>query len=201
MNFVILILAIFFHVLLFSKNLDAENILEFAESGNERQINLIFDSAYNMSISQGNSFLNKLAYNVREKFGNEVEFFNLQETLWEIIDSQEGSKHQKTYIKQFFSKILNESVNPATNLGRQKNFNLSKHFGMYPLITYVNPLFWYVAEISNGIVIGAVETLAGALLWLTPFRTVGTGMMVDGVRRMLNAVQDLPVTKELEAIH
>ena len=45
-------------------------------------------------------------------------------------------------------------------------------------------------EIPGGVVIGAVETACGALLWLTPLRHVGTGLMVDGVRRMLDAADE-----------
>ena len=45
-------------------------------------------------------------------------------------------------------------------------------------------------EISGGIVIGCAETLCGVLLWLTPFRQAGTGLMIDGVRRMLNDTEE-----------
>ena len=45
-------------------------------------------------------------------------------------------------------------------------------------------------EIPGGIIIGGIETICGALLWITPFRAVGAGMMVDGVRRMLNATEE-----------
>lgn len=48
-------------------------------------------------------------------------------------------------------------------------------------------------NIPSGVVIGGVEILGGALLWVIPWgptRALGTAMMADGIRRALNTTEE-----------
>ncbi|NGX59269.1 MAG: hypothetical protein KR126chlam3_00417 [Chlamydiae bacterium] len=192
MRRVILLLAFLIPICLFSEEINSDSILDFAESGNERLIGQLFDNTSKLSVSRGNVFLNQLANHIREKFGSEFEFDTLRAALWEIIDCEEAPQQQKFLVKRFFSEIFNESFQSQMNVKKSKGFHLSRHLSMFSTGIRVHPLYWIKSEVPDGVIIGAVETLAGALLWLTPFRAVGTGMMVDGVRRMLNAVEEEP---------
>jgi len=184
MKYLLLLLTLPF--ILFSGNLDSEKVLDLAMSGNEKEISKIFNSASALSIPQGNSFLNNLALRVRENFGSELECHSFKEVLWDIIDSQEATEHQKFVVKKFFSQLLNDSFHAERSA--PEKFTFLKSLNMMAAGATIPFPFWMKAEVADGIIIGAVETLAGALLFLTPFRAVGTGLMVDGVRRMLNAV-------------
>lgn len=186
------LLPLIFPFFLFSNDFDSENILNLAEAGDGNQIEKIFENNSNLSIRQGNSFLNKLAAEIHSNFGIGTEFDTLKQELWSIIDSQETGENQRLIVKKFFSGIFDESFNDKKKEVSTKPFNLAQSLGMFTLGARIHPIFWFRTEITNGLIIGAVETLAGALLWLTPFRSVGTGMMVDGVRRMLNAVEEEP---------
>ncbi len=44
-------------------------------------------------------------------------------------------------------------------------------------------------DIPAGLVFGLIEIGCGALLWLTPFKHVGSGLMVDGTRRIFNQLE------------
>lgn len=44
-------------------------------------------------------------------------------------------------------------------------------------------------DIPIGVILGCVEIGCGALLWATPFRTIGNILIGDGYRRMLNEVE------------
>jgi len=173
---------------LVSNEIDSEKVLSFAESGQEKGITEIFSGATELSISEGNSFLTELAKRVQKDFGSKLELSTLGELLWEIIDDQEAEEYQKTAVKKFFSQALNESYEQEAPSSEKHTF--LKQLSMFSTGVYPAPFLLVPIEVPSELVIGAVETLGGALLWLTPFRAVGTGMMVDGVRRMLNAVQD-----------
>lgn len=192
MKRVILLFSFLIPIYLFSGEINSESILDFAESGNERHIGQLFDSTSKLSIPNGNIFLNQLAKHIQEKFGSEFELDTLRAALWEIIDCEEAPQQQKILVKRFFFGIFNESFQSQMSVKNFKGFHLSRHLSMFSIGIRVHPLYWIKSEVPDGVIIGAVETLAGALLWLTPFRAVGTGMMVDGVRRMLNAVEEEP---------
>ncbi len=42
---------------------------------------------------------------------------------------------------------------------------------------------------SASLILGLIEIGCGALLWVTPFKQVGSGLMVDGVRRIFNELE------------
>lgn len=46
-------------------------------------------------------------------------------------------------------------------------------------------------EVPSGIVIGLVEVGCGVLLLLTPFKKVGSGLIVDGSRRIFNDLESI----------
>jgi hypothetical protein len=177
-----------FPIYLFSSELDSGKVLSFAESGQENGITEMFSGAAELSISEGNSFLSELAKRVQKNFGSKLELSSLGELLWDVIDDQEAAEYQKTAVKKFFSQALNESYEQEEPSSEKQTFLkqlMMFSTGVYPASFLVVPI-----EVPSELIIGAVETFGGALLWLTPFRAVGTGMMVDGVRRMLNAVQE-----------
>lgn len=179
-------------VFLSAEKYDAQKILKFSESGDDKNIQKIFESTPSLKIAEGNSFLNQLSGEIHKKFGSGFNFDDLQESLWNIIDSEKASESKKLLVKDFFSNIFEQSF-CETSVETPRRFYLPNHFEQLALGIRIHPFIWAnwtKAEVPSGVVIGAVETLAGALLWVTPFRTVGTGMMIDGVRRMLNAVDE-----------
>ena len=44
-------------------------------------------------------------------------------------------------------------------------------------------------ELPGSIIIGIIELGCGALLWLTPFKSVGSGLLVAGARRIFNELE------------
>lgn len=46
-------------------------------------------------------------------------------------------------------------------------------------------------DIAVSVLIGCVEIGCGSLLWITPFRTIGSFLICDGCRRMFNEVESV----------
>lgn len=51
-------------------------------------------------------------------------------------------------------------------------------------------------KISGGIIIGWIETVCGVLLLVRLWKKVGSGLIVDGVRRMLNTTEEIAKQNE-----
>lgn len=189
MKRLILFMLISIPMALFSKCFDSEETLRIIASGDETQIEKNFKSTTQLAVSEANIFLNKLTKRIEKNFKTDIEYHSLRDTLWEIIDIQAASEYQKATAKNIFLNILDNSFQ-AQDYKSSKKFKIPNRLEALAMGTKVHPLTWLRGEVPSDVIIGAVETLAGALLWVTPFRSIGTGMMVDGVRRMLNGIQD-----------
>lgn len=55
-------------------------------------------------------------------------------------------------------------------------------------------------DIPSSIIIGGVEILAGSLLLLTPWKSVGAGIVIDGFRRIFDGAQELDHQHDRESL-
>ena len=112
------------------------------------------------------------------------------DNLSKEIDDLEGFSKIKEITELLFQNIIEiESLHQSKFLSKQsldylfksKKENKKKNFDK---------------EIPSGVIIGGMEFVSGVLLWVTPFKKVGVGLIVDGIRRMLNETEQIAKENE-----
>lgn len=190
-KYLLLFLLLFASSKGFAEILTPAKLIELAESGNTSQIQQLLDSSSELSIFQAQKFIADFITTIEKEYGFHINLEELKNNIFEMIENEFYTDEQKSQIKSCFSMLLNNSSLASKNsescyyLSKQKKHSHKKKKENVQK-----------EDISGGVIIGAVETLAGAILWITPFRVIGTGMMIDGVRRMLNSVEENEPSKK-----
>jgi hypothetical protein len=145
----------------------------------------------------------------REDIEGVIDFFakvdvNDLEEAYELI-----SNIYEHYVAQFGSEILNSeeyyknldycrelyhSMLSRYGLSTENSLIHNKHQDFYEILLCKKNKKKTEAEIPGSVVIGGIEILSGALVWILPFpgtKQIGGIMIADGVRRTFNGLEEI----------
>lgn len=177
---------VFSPIFVFSSTPNLPHLIEVIDSENADQIGNLFDSSQNVSIEEGRKFVSKFIREFEAKFNVTVDINELKCILFDFLDNEECSLDLKKDLAAIFNKLL---------IQRNYSFEFASPSYIYYFLSENKTPAEPDKEIPGGVVIGGLETVAGALLWVTPFRKLGIALMADGVRRMLNVAEEMDKEK------
>ncbi len=208
--FIILIFVCVAHEFYVNANeLNPSEIIQLVEDKNIQELIHVFDVQKSLSIKESKRFLKDIIAIIGHRYSMlQMPSVNKLKDMVMIIIREYDislSLSLQSEIEWCFSLLTDDFM-----LYRQQNVNLFHTIYNQPL-----PLEYRLIkcksskkddkiesnqEIPDGIVIGLVETMCGAILWVTPFRNIGTGMMVDGIRRILNSAEETSKTTKTNVL-
>lgn len=183
MNRYIFIPLILFGINPYCFSLDSSSVLKYAEKNDPRALLNIFHENPNLSLIELRTFIFELKNEIEEKYKIHISLEQLKDELIRNI-YQIDCEIDLTLIEETMEQLITYPV--------QYSFYSLKEPSQFIVLCKSKKKEPYNDNFQNlpaGIIIGGVETLAGALLWITPFRKIGAGLVIDGLRRMLNEVQ------------
>lgn len=172
----------------------AKKLLNSAERG--EQVEQLFNLSDSYSVEDACLLFEKTKKLVEIKYGCEISLEEVKEIACSIF-LENGALHEESeklsellnliFIREDYHSVLSQKDSntlPLQNLKKEKNKSNSPKSDK---------------EIPGTVIIGAVEVLAGALIWIVPpFRIIGSGMIMDGTRRLLDEAQEKDKNRKKE---
>jgi hypothetical protein len=127
---------------------------------------------------------------IKAKYGN-IDIPYLKETIKGFLVGLDCDKETIDEV----SEVLNDIIDNIDNDNYLKK--QSHHFS----VLHKNKRYkkeQIKKEVPPALIIGGLEAACGALLWITPFRPIGSFMIGDAMRRILNEVQEVSKEREKE---
>jgi len=173
----------------FASNFNPKEVLEIIETEEEESLHDFYRKLDNISVKEAQEFAETLFELVRSNYGN-INFSEIKQVLSRIL----LNLNCKPNVLKEAENILNKIIDNLEEKELKKSFSTSDYSFenvKYKLEKIKKKEEKKEENVPNGIIIGGAETACGVLLLITPWWRVGTGLVVDGVRRMLNSTEEI----------
>lgn len=157
--------------------LDPIEILYLAEINDFETLCHSFEDNEMLSLQEAHQFLLEIFHVIQVQYPSEISFDELDYTTLEIIKNCPISRASLKKIEPILIAVIEQLIPSKT----KSHVVLIKS----PLKRPTSEI-----EIPASVIFGTTEIICGALLWLTPFRTLSIPLIGDGLRRMGNAVEE-----------
>lgn len=172
-----ILLLVFLSIPGLSYSLNASKFLNALETNNVEYILSKLDVNSNTSAKEIRDFFHTIKETCEKRYDISISLSEIQRDILEICRKNISNTDYLLKVEIFLNQVFHsENMNPHS----QSIFLMSSK-------KYKNS--FEDKDIPISILLGCVEIGCGALLWITPFRPIGTFLICDGCRRMFNEVE------------
>lgn len=172
----VILLTIFLSIPELSYSLNAPKFLDALETNNIEHILSKLDVNPDTSSKEILDFFHTIKEICEKRYDISISLFDIQQDILDVCRENISNTDCLFTIEIF----LNELFDPE---------NINLHSQSIFLMSEKN--YFENKNIPVSILLGCVEIGCGALLWITPFRPIGTFLVCDGCRRMFNEVETI----------
>ena len=189
--FIISIIIIAISNSIFANNLNSNKFFQIIENNDEEGLYSFFQKLDYVSLDEAKQFIKDVFLFVKME-GVDININNINKIVFNLLNNIEDEPQIKEEISVFLYNIFNDLDGKENKSFRSNAFFKKKNNKQK------NSINENKENAPVGVIIGGIEVAAGILLLVTPWKAVGTGLVVDGVRRMLNKVEDIAEKRDEE---
>lgn len=171
-SFFVLILSWSIHCF----SMDTRDLFQSIEQNDAQAVINFFDKIDVIDLEEAYELISNIYEHYAAQFGPE------------ILSSEEYNKNLK-YCRELYHSMLSRY-----GLSTENSLIHNKHQDSYEILLCKKSKKKVEAEIPGSVVLGGVEILGGALVWILPFpgtKQLGSIMIADGIRRTFNGLEEI----------
>lgn len=172
----VILLSIFLSIPELSYSLNASKFLDALETNNIEHILSKLDVNSNTSSKEILDFFHAIKEICEKRYDISISLFQIQQDILDVCRENISNIDYLFKVEIFLNELFNTE-------------NINLHSQSIFLMSEKN--YFEGKDIPVSILLGCVEIGCGALLWITPFRPIGTFLVCDGCRRMFNEVESI----------
>lgn len=174
MKIYIILFSLFLLIPILSYSLDASKFFDTLETNNIECILNEIDLNSSTSPKEILEFFQEIQEICEMRYNTSISLSQLKQNIFYICKKNILNLEYLSSIETFFNEVFSskEETLYAHRISKQGNIFENK-------------------DIPVSVLIGCVEIGCGSLLWITPFRTIGSFLICDGCCRMFNEVESV----------
>ena len=168
------VLFLYWNIHCFS--MDTRDLFEAIDQENAQAVINFFDKIDVINLEEAYELISNIYEHYVSQFGSE------------ILSSEEYCKNLE-YCRQLYHSMLSRY-----GLSTENSLIHNKYQGSYEILLCKKSKEKVKAEIPGSVVLGGVEILGGALVWILPFpgtKQLAGIMIADGIRRTFNGLEEV----------
>lgn len=173
-------IILFLLIPILAYSLDASKFFDTLETNNIEYILNEIDLSSNTSPKEILEFFQEIQEICEMRYNTSISLSELKQNIFYMCKKNILNLEYLSSIETFFDEVFSskEETLYAHCISNKKQGNIFEN-----------------KDIPVSVLIGCVEIGCGSLLWITPFRTIGSFLICDGCRRMFNEVESVEKTR------